>query len=316
MSFLINVLVRSFLAQQAIDLVQHEVTTQIERELRARQESASQAASIRGGRPGVVDFVVLFSHHGEAVGLLDRFPDAALTRGNGNSFYAFPLGENRVVAAIPDDDRRASLELIADAVIDIFRPRRVISAGFAAGIAPGVALLSGYVPNVLIDAADHRTVDLRQMQLAAPQSAAEETAGESHANPSGGSFESQFRLGAIVTTRQPVFTAAQKRELRKNHAAQLADRSAFPVLNACRQRGVPVLPLRVVTSLYDEELPHDVKTHSTGTHPARRFGVLLGNFARRPGSVVDAIKQKQRHLEASDALARQIIRLLQFSAGK
>jgi hypothetical protein len=68
--------------------------------------------------------------------------------------------------------------------------------------------------------------------------------------------------------------------------------------------------LRVVTSLYDEELPRDIKTHSGGTHPARRFGTFLGNFVRRPGSVIDTIKQKQRQLEAADVLADRIIKLL------
>ena len=315
MTFLIQTLIRSFLTQQAIDLVQREVMTQVERELQARQEAAAQSASIRGGQPGVVDFVVIFSRQNEAIGLLDRFPDASVTRGNGNAFHAFVCDEQRIVAAVPDDDSRSNLELIANAAVDIFRPQRVISAGFATGIAPGVSLLSAYVPNLLIDAVDQRTVDLRQMQLSAPQSASEETA-DAQTNHNAGSFESQFRLGAVVTTRQPVYTALQKRELRNRFAAQIADRSAFPVLNACRQRGVPILPLRVVTSLYDEELPRDVKTNSIGTHPARRFGAMLGNFVRRPGSVVDLIKQKQRHLEATDILAKQILKLLQFSSDR
>jgi hypothetical protein len=103
---------------------------------------------------------------------------------------------------------------------------------------------------------------------------------------------------------------AQKQELRKKYTAQLADRSVFPVLDACRQRSVPVLPLRVVTSLYNEEMPRDVKPQPGSAHPARRFGALLGSFVRRPGSVIDTIKQKQRHLEAADVLAERIIKLL------
>ncbi len=334
MSFLINTLIRSFLAQQAIDLVQREVTTQVERELRARREAASQSAAIRGGEAGVVDFAIVFSQPHEAIGLLDRFPDAAVTRGNGNTFYAVAHRETRIIAALPSDDSRESLEQVTNAVIDIFRPRRVISAGFAAGLAPGVALLSLYVPNVLVDTAVGRTIDLRQMQLASPRSDSDEYGVRLHdaetfdgaapnadysraedASKYGGAavretFETLFRLGAIVTTRRPVWSSAQKQELRKSFGAQLADRSAFPVLEVCRRRCVPVLPLRVVTSLYDEEQPRDVKTHSTGTHPARRFGALLGNFVRRPGSVIDTIKQKQRQLEATDVLAERILKLL------
>ena len=319
MSFFINTLIRSFLAQQAIDLVQREVVTQVERELKARQEAAGQAASIRDGHSGVVDFAIIFSQPHEAVGLLDRFPDAAVTHGNGNTFYAFAYREKRVVVALPHDDSREKLELVTNAVIDIFRPHRVVTAGFAVGIAPGTALLSLYVPNVLIDTAAGRTMDLRQLQLAAPSSDSDVidadddvtvNAGDvsGHAPPE--SFASFFRVGTIVTTRRPVFTVAQKQELRQAHAAQLADRSVFPVLDVCRRRNVPVLPIRIVTSMYNEELPRDVKTSSGGTHPARRFGALLGNFVRRPGSVIDTIKQKQRYLEASDVLADRIIKLL------
>ena len=331
MSFLINTLIRSFLAQQAIDLVQREVTTQMERELKARRDAAEQAASISTGQTGTIDFAIVFSQPHEAVGLLDRFPDAAVTRGNGNTFYAFGCCGKHVVAALPSDDSREKMELVTNAVIDIFRPCRVVAAGFATGIAPGAALQSLYVPNLLIDAATGRTMDLRRMQLAAPQpetgasdtdhadagSGAEADTVPGHANDTNReSFETFFRVGTIVTTRRPVLTAAQKQELRKTHAAQIADRSVFPVLDVCRQRCVPVLPMRIVTSLYDEEWPRDVKSHLSGTHPARRFGALLGNFVRRPGSVIDTIKQKQRHLEAADVLAGHIIKLLLQSNAK
>ena len=325
MSFLINTLIRSFLAQQAIDLVQREVATQVERELKARQEAAEQAASIRDGRAGIVDFAIVFSQVHEAVGLLDRFPDAAITRGNGNTFYAFAYREKSVVVALPPDDSRDKMELVTNAVIDIFRPHRVVTAGFAVGLAPGVTPMSLYVPNVLIDTAVGRTIDLRQMQLDAPQpktdagdsdiDAPAETVSDNTTNAGCGraaseSFQTFFRVGTIVTTRRPVYSAAQKKDLGKNFAAQLADRSAFPILDVCRSRGVPVLPMRVVTSLYNEELPRDVKMHSGATHPARQLGNLLGNFVRRPGSVIDTIKQKQRRLEAADMLADHILKLL------
>ena len=314
MSFLINTLIRSFLAQQAMDFVQREVTSQVERELRTRREAAEQAASIQGGQAGVVDFAIVFSQRHEAVGLLDRFPDAAVTRGNGNTFYTFASRGKHIAVALPPDDSREKLELVTNAVIDIFRPRRMVTAGFAAGIAPGVALLSLYVPNVLIDATEHRTIDLRQLQLAAPQagcdaSCADEVSDNVNHGPSE-SFESFFRVGTIVTTRRPIYSVVQKQDIRKNFAAQLADRSVFPVLDVCQKRLIPVLPMRIVTSLYNEELPRDVKTYSGTAHPARRFGALLGNFVRRPGSVIDSIKQKQRNLEAADGLADRIVKLL------
>jgi len=310
--------------------VQREVTSQVERELKTRREAAEQSASIRDGKAGVVDFAIIFSQHHEAVGLLDRFPDAAVTRGNGNTFYTFVAhgksvaGRNapvNIVAAVPPDDSHAKLKLITNVVIDIFRPQRVVTAGFAAGIAPGVALLSLYVPNVLIDAAERRTIDLRQLQLAAPHDqsrdgngadevAADLRAAEDEANAISESFESLFRTGTIVTTRRPVYSVTQKQELRKTFAAQLADRSVFPILDVCQKRSMPVLPLRIVTSLYNEEFPREAKSSSGTTHPARRFGNLLGNFVRRPGSVIDTIKQKQRQLETADILAERIIKLL------
>ena len=352
MSFFINTLIRSFLAQQAVDFVQREVASQVERELKTRREAAEQSASIRDGKSGVADFAIVFSQHNEAVGLLDRFPDAAVTRGNGNAFYTVVLKGKSVVVALPSDDSRQRLELVTNAVIDIFRPQRVVTAGFAAGIAPGLALLSLYVPDVLINAADRRTIDLRQLQLAGPQSdewgvgsqvqsserrdqSGEEQSSEfrvkgedtdkknsplptPHSINANADFASLFRTGTIVTTRRSFHSAAQKQELRKMFAAQvagrnapvLADRSAFPVLDVCQKRGMPVLPMRIVTSLSHEEFSREAKSCSGPTHPARRFGNLLGNFVRRPGSVIDTIKQKQRHLEAADVLAERMIQLL------
>jgi len=149
MSFLINTLIRSFLAQQAVDFVQREVASQVERELKSRREAADQAASIRDGQAGVVDFAIVFSQHQEAVGLLDRFPDASVTRGNGNTFYTFALKGKNIAVAVPSDDSRESvvcpeyrhvvcpeyrrLELVTNAVIDVFRPRRMITAGLPPG---------------------------------------------------------------------------------------------------------------------------------------------------------------------------------------
>ncbi|MDR1494061.1 MAG: hypothetical protein LBT05_15265 [Planctomycetaceae bacterium] len=321
MSFFINSLIRTFLAQEAYRFVEQEITTQIHRELHSRQEALEQAASIRA-EDGSVDFAILFSQRNEVIGLLDRHPDAVATRGNGNTFYTFLQDGKRVVAAFPSNFSREHFENLANAVLDIFRPQRIITAGFAAGIAPDATLFSLYVPDLLIDEASRQTIDLRQLLLPAPPEnerstdciTPETTANESAENLSADkkttANETFFRSAAIVTVKRFYLTVSQKKEIRSTFAAKIADHSAFPAADVCRKRQTPALPLRIVTSVYDEEILRETKSFSGNAHRARQLGTFFGNFMRRPGCMIDLLKQKQRQLEAADILATKIIQLI------
>ncbi|MDR1383464.1 MAG: hypothetical protein LBJ67_06415 [Planctomycetaceae bacterium] len=325
MSFFINSLIRTFLAQEAYRFVEQEVTAQINRELHARQDAAAIHAN-----SGEVDFAIIFSQPHEAVGLLDRYPNATATCGNGNTFYTFLQESKRIVAAVPTGVSREHFENITNAVIDVFHPRRVVTAGFAAGISPGAALFSLYVPDVLIDVTTRQTIDLRQILLPAPLAeelsadciTSDKPTSETRENFSSAkkttekttekttADETWFRTATLATVRRLYLSVSQKKDIRSAFAAHIADYSAFSVADICRKRWTPALPLRIVTSVYNEELPRETKQISGKVHNARRLGAFLGNFVRRPGSVIDVVKQKQRQLEAADILATKIIRLI------
>jgi nucleoside phosphorylase len=324
MSFFINSLIRAFLTQEAYRFVEREITTQINQEWHARQEASEQAASIHTGHSHV-DFAIIFSQHHEAVGLLDRHPDATVTHGNGNTFSMFIQNGKRVVAAIPVSYSRECFEHVANVVLDVFPPRRIITAGFAVGITPAATLFSLYVPDLLIDAVTRQTINLRQLLLPASQTdepsadriTSETTTNQSTENLSvnekATAHESWFHTATLVTVKRLALTVLQKKEIRSEFAAQIADYSAFPVASICRKRLVPILPLRIVTSVYDEEIPCETKPFSGKTHHARRIGTFLGNVMRRPGCVIDVLKQKQRQLEAADILATKMIQMIQHS---
>jgi len=325
-SFLINNLIRTFLTQQAIGLVQREVTSEIERELRARLEASKQVSAFQNGQRHPVDFAIVFSQSNEAVGLLDRCPNVVVTHGNKNTFHTFLRNGKRVVVVVPADSSRDSLMDATHAVIDVFRPQRLVSAGFAVGIAPEIVRFSVCVPRVMSNTWEERTIDLRQLLLAATKQEVDSyetnpeltdnrtmdagTMGaETTYEKASGNFEHSFYAASLVTTLKNFLTVAQKKELRIRYQTQLADRSQFPVIATCRKRQVPVLPLCVVTCTFDEEPLRDAGPMSHAHH-ARRFGAFLKNFVRRPSSAIDLVKFKQRRLEASDILAEHLFQLI------
>lgn len=164
-------------------------------------------------------------------------------------------------------------------LIDGHRPRLVIAAGFAGGLAPDLARGSVVRP------ARAFRIGHDPLELAGVES-------EGRARPLG-----------IVTVDEVVCTAEAKRRLALDTAADLADMETWGVASEARAAGLPCECVRIISDAAHEELPEEVSRLTAARSPWRRLGTALRAVGSRPSAAVDLWHLWERAVTDSRALA-------------
>ena len=143
------------------------------------------------------------------------------------------------------------------------RPRLLVTAGFAGGLAPDLDRGS------LLRAAQVTLPDgVKQLRLA-------------HAAPSSG------RDLTLVTADRIVTTPAEKADLRAVCHADAVDMETFAVAEIAADEGLPCASLRVISDDARQSLPREVAMLSRPQSAMRRLGAALGAIGRRPRAAAD-----------------------------
>ena len=244
-----------------------------------------------------VDVGVVGATKRELVGILDKMGVPKATK-NGDSltFYVgswlglrFAVVETGVGAA---QTRKGT-----EALLQAFRPIRVVSVGFATGLRPGLKSGALVVPG-LFRRANGSTLDWGaggDGDLAADGSAA----------PFG-----RWASGTLLSVARPVVEPREKRKLGEETGAAICDRGTWPAAEVCAASDVPFLPLRVVLDACDEAAPRDVRAVDNSQSAARLLGAFFGAVSKRPSAAVDLYKAKERALVAGDKLASALETIL------
>jgi len=169
------------------------------------------------------------------------------------------------------------------------RPRLMISAGFAGGLAPGIA----------------RGSLVRPAGVCGPSAAHEPM-------PLVGGDEQGLML---VTVDRIVRTAAEKRALAAATGAALVDMETLAVARAAHSEQLACRGLRVVSDAADDELPPDLGRLIQPQSAARRVGAVLGMLGRRPRSAVDLWQLWERAVVDGTTLAAGLVSMLAELAG-
>lgn len=172
------------------------------------------------------------------------------------------------------------------------RPAWIISAGFAGGLQPQLALHDLVVADSLTShAGGEIAVDLQGVPAALLGAAG-------------------VHVGRIVTVDKAVAAPAEKRALGQTHHALAVEMESWAVADACREAGPRSLAIRVISDPVDQALPVDLFGLMEQTSLAGKLGALTGVIWRRPSSVKDMVRLKTQAIAGSDRLARFLADLI------
>ena len=191
----------------------------------------------------------------------------------------------KLIAVIVGGVGRPAARRATELLLEGHRPRWVVSAGFAGALDPDLRRNDAVFPNEIVDAEGLRlAVDVK----VAPEAPAPP-------NP-------RVTTGRLLTIDAVARTAAEKAELRARYGADVVDMETSAVAEACRDRGLRFLPVRVVSDEAGTDLPPEVLTLMNKSG-GRLVGSALRAVWRRPSSLKDLFAVHNHAQEAADRLA-------------
>ena len=229
------------------------------------------------------DVGIIFALSIEAGGMVDLLGSFTTTQGDGFTARHGSLhGRKLVVVESGAGPHRAAAAAVA--LIDAYRPRWVISAGFAGGLVPLVKRHDIVMGDSVTNTAGRRLdIDLKIDPAALPDG---------------------VHVGRLLSVDKVARLAAEKESLGRRHHALAVDLESFAVAEVCRRRAARLLGIRIITDTMDEQLPVDIQRLTEQTTPAARLGAALGAVCRRPAGIKDMFQLKETALVGSDRLGR------------
>lgn len=217
----------------------------------------------------------------EAGSLVDRMSGVKTTRGNALTYHHGLLGGVSCVL-VESGIGRTSAEKATEAMMSVFRPKYVISAGFAGALDPALRQNTIHRPTRIC--CDKEFLDIVQKKNADL---------------------------TLLTVDKLVDTIVEKRRLWETCGAHLVDMESFAVAEVCRKYQVDFQSVRIVFDAAEEELPQEIRGISDPEKKiARKLGVFVGAFFKRPSCVVDLYQFRERALVSADRLALELEKIV------
>jgi len=257
-----------------------------------------------------IDIGFVIAVHQELVGLSDLMGIPKVTQGNGFKYYSTHWKKRKVViveSGIGCDRAGEATE----SLIQVFQPKRIISAGFAGALNTELKKNQIVIPNRLVYQISGEELDLWGRRLAGPEGSVDSQQKASETNDS---VIDRFVTGTLLTADHVVSDPKEKQNFRKRFSASLVDMETWAVAHICLKYGIPFLPVRVIFDTAEEPISREVKNITENTqNVARMMGALFGAISKRPSSVLELYKLKENSLVASDTLAKAIETILSLS---
>ncbi len=194
----------------------------------------------------------------------------------------------RIVVVAVGGAGRAAAKRATDLLVAGHQPRWLVSAGFAGALNPTFARNDLVLAHEIIDPEGH------SFPVVIPEAL--------------GSRQGHV-TGRLLTVNRIVLAPAEKQELRRVFDADLVNMESSAVADLCRQKLVRFLSVRVISDDAGTPLPREVAMllSHTGSY---RVGAAIRALWQRPASLKDFWMLHERALEASDRLAKFLVRCL------
>ena len=185
------------------------------------------------------------------------------------------------VAVVESGPGATRAERATHALLDGHSPKWVISVGFCGGLQPNMRCGDLIVANSVSNASGESLV----INLRMP------------ADPDHGLF-----VGTLLTVDQIVRTVEEKQSWGERTGAIGVDLESYAVATVCRDRKVPFMAIRTVSDPLEETLAPEVLT-LMGKSPFARVGAVAGALWKRPSSIQDLWKLREKANSAAQRLA-------------
>lgn len=237
--------------------------------------------------PPPVDVGLVAALPMEAAPLLAQLQDRRKYRGVGQPIIEGEI-QGQVVAVVLTGPGRLAASRGTRTLLDGHRPRWVVSAGFAGALNPGLKQGDVVVPNEVVDESGGKI----RLGVRLPESS-----------------PSDPRSGRLLTVDRIIRTAAEKAELHRKTGADLVDMETWAVAEACGQRGVRFLSVRIVSDDAHSDLPPEI-LNILGQTGGYRVGAALGALWKRPSSLFDLLSLREQAHAVADKLRDALLDVL------
>ncbi len=187
---------------------------------------------------------------------------------------------------------RAAATRAAERLVAGHRPRLLVSAGFAGGLAPSLVRGSVVRPTRVVTATDAATAADSLALL-----------------PAGDAAFGQAAPLTIVTVDGIQATGGAKRALADRTGGQLVDMETHAVARVAAAAGLPCAALRVISDDAGQDLPPEVERLARPQPTLRRLGAALAAIGRRPGAAVDLWRLYEHAVIDARTLAAALVEL-------
>lgn len=261
----------------------HTLTAQ-----QATEESRPDAAESEEPLP--CEAVIVFALGIESGGLVDLLQGAEKSRHAHGVEHAGKLAGREVAIIDGGVGANAAARATAEA-IKFYQPRWVISAGFAGALDENLRRGHIVMPSEIVSAGGERLDVSLKLD---PQS-----------------LSKGVHLGRLLTVDTVVRREAERRRLGQEHAAVACDMESFGVADACHQRQVRFLAVRIISDALDDELPPEVEQLLKQKTLAGKLGAATGAILKRFSAAKDLWKLREDAVKASDRLAKFLVSVVQ-----
>jgi adenosylhomocysteine nucleosidase len=228
----------------------------------------------------------------ESGGLVDLLQGAEKSRHAHGVEHAGKLQGQEVVVIESGVGQAAAARATREA-IKFYQPRKVIAAGFAGGLTGELRRGHVLIADEIVSASGERLpVDLK----VDPQSLA---------------GAKGIHIGPLLTVDRILREPAERRRLAAEHRALACDMETFAVAQVCREQGVPLAAIRIISDAVDDELPPEIEVLLAQKSLAGKLGAATGALLKRFSAAKDLWKLREDALKASDRLAKFLARVLE-----
>jgi len=238
------------------------------------------------------DVGVVFALGAEQGGLEDLLTDVTTIEAHGHRLRHGLCGGRRVttIVAGPGAERAAQA---CEVLFQGHRPRWVISAGFCGALDPKLRVETVLLADALYGddgASDHLSRSLLKIPV--------------------GAIPPPAATGRFAQVDRIVCRATDKKSLAAETHSIACDMESLAVAQACLNRDVPFSAVRAVSDTAEEDLPSDLDQLMQARSVAGTLGAVVGAIWRRPSSVKDMLRLKERALMASVALGKYLVQFI------